>query len=290
MNAIIRHPDSRLDRIKPALACPACRGELSFEPDRALCAACDEAYPIRGGKVYFVQVPERTDQLDKLKGFCKRLLGRYYHSIGINLIAPVYPFGYARRVRRHLDPARQLVLNLGCGTHRIDENMIGVDLFDYDAVDVVCDLRALPFKSESIDAMVSVSVLEHVPDPRVVVAECDRCTKRGGIGMHLLPFLYPFHASPFDFHRFTHQGQQVLLDGWETVEQTNAAGPVTLMLICLIEFLSIVLSLGHEKLKAFINLLLCGLLFPVKFLDFPFINRKAFLTLAPTIFIVGRKP
>ncbi len=281
---------ARLERIKPILACPTCRGDLTYATDAAMCAACDLQFPIRNGRIYFVDVPERSDELDRVKGFFKRLLGRYYHAIGINIVAPVYPFGYLRRVRRHLDPARQIVVDLGCGSHRIDDHMIGADIFDYDAVDVVCDLAALPFRSSGLDALVSVSVLEHVRDPKVVIAECKRCAKPGGLSMHLIPFLYPFHASPFDFHRYTHKGQEVLLDGWETVEQSNAAGPVTLMLICLIEFLSILLSFGHQKLKALINLMLCGLLFPIKFLDFPFVDRKSFMTLAPTIFIVGRKP
>jgi len=58
--------------------------------------------------------------------------------------------------------------------------VIGVDLFDYDAADVVCDLAALPFADGSIDACVSRSVLEHVPDPPTVMEQCHRVTRSGG--------------------------------------------------------------------------------------------------------------
>jgi len=32
------------------------------------------------------------------------------------------------------------------------------------------------------------------------------------------------------------------------------------------------------------------LLFPINYLDFPFMNRTSFLGLTPTIFVVARKP
>jgi SAM-dependent methyltransferase len=168
--------------------------------------------------------------------------------------------------------------------------MICIDLFDYDAVDVVCDLAALPFKPCSVDAFVSRSVLEHLPDPEKVVRGFYQCTRPGGMGLHLIPFLFPFHASPCDFHRYTHKGQEILFKDWNIVRQTNATGPVTLGLITGIELLSILFSFGSEKLKPYVYLLLCGLLFPLKYLDVFFVGRKSFLTLAPTIVLVLRKP
>lgn len=107
--------------------------------------------------------------------------------------------------------------------------------------------------------------------------------------MHLIPFLYPFHASPYDFQRYTHKGQQTLFKGWKVIEQTNPTGPVTLGLVSLIEFLSILFSFGQEKIKSGLTLVFCLFLFPLKFLDFPFVNRKSFFPLAPTLFIVVKK-
>ncbi len=282
--------NQRLERIKSVLACPHCGAGLEFSEERAACRGCSNEYPIRNGKIYFVQPPQRTDELDRFKGRLKSLLGDWYYRIGIWLIAPTYPFNYAARIRRHLDPSRQIVVDLGCGNHRIDQDVITVDLFDYPAVDVVCDLDALPFQAGSIDGFVSRSVLEHVADPIGLIRQCRRCTRPGGMTIHLIPFLFPFHASPNDFHRYTHQGQQLLFQGWEIVEQTNATGPVTLALLCTIEFASTILSCGWNRLKVVTYLILCALLFPLKFLDFPFVNRKSFIGLAPSICLVGRKP
>ena len=279
----------RFERLKPILACPSDGGSLEYSAQAAQCQTCGAAYPIRRGKIYFVDVPERGDALDGLKGRLKRWLGKYYYTIGLHIVAPTYPFNYRRRIVQRLDPRQHIVVDIGCGNHRIDEHIIGLDLYDYDAVDVVCNLEALPFKPQSVDAFVSRSVLEHVADPVRVVQHMHRCTRTAGLSLHLIPFLFPFHASPFDFQRYTHKGLALLFKGWEVVEQTNATGPVTLGLISLIEFLSILLSGGQERVKAYVYLLLCLLLFPLKYGDALFVNRPSFLTLAPTIFLVVRK-
>lgn len=280
----------RLERAKSALACPACGGDLDFGSTEAGCTGCSKRYAIRNGKIYFVPVPDRRDELDSLKGALKRMLGRRYYSVGVHVFAPTYPFNYARRVRRHLDPARHIVVDAGCGNNRFDEDVIGLDVFDYPEVDLVCDLKALPFRVESVDAFVSRSVLEHVPDPWGVVREFHRCTRAGGFGVHALPFLFPFHASPGDFYRFTDRGARELFAGWRVVEQENLTGPVTLALLVGIEFASSLLAGPRPRLKAWLYLALCGVLFPLKYLDFPFVGRKRFASLAPTLVTVVRKP
>jgi len=276
-------------KLKSVLACPACQGALNFGDTEAVCLVCSARYPIRQGKIYFIQVSGRADELDTLKGRLKNWLGNYYYRIGVNVIAPTYPFNYLRKVREFFDPESQLVVDLGCGNHRIDENIIGLDLFDYAAVDVVCDLNQLPFKTDSVDGFISRSVLEHVPEPAAIVRQLYGKTRPGGYGIHLIPFLFPFHASPYDYMRFTHAGQKILFREWQMVEQTNPTGPITLGLLCLIEFLSIVLSLGNPKIKGYIYLLLCAGLFPLKYLDVLFVNRKSFFAMAPSILAVVRK-
>jgi SAM-dependent methyltransferase len=281
---------TRLDRLKAVLACPGCGGDLEYGEHQARCRGCGAAFPIRGCKIAFTEVPRREDSLDDLKGKLKRWLGPLYYSVGIDVIAPTYPINFRKLVRRYLDPRRQLVVDVGCGNRRLDPDVIGIDLFDYDAVDVVCDLTALPFKPGSVDAFVSRSVLEHVRDPAAAVRHLLRCTRPGGLGVHLIPFLFPFHASPHDYQRYTHKGHEVLFAGYELVEQRNATGPVTLFLLMTIELLSVLFSFGLPRLKALSYLLFCGLLFPLKYLDVVFVNRRCFLTMAPTIVSVLRKP
>jgi SAM-dependent methyltransferase len=281
--------ERRLERIKSALACPYCHSDLQFGDDAASCLGCGRRYPIRDYKVFFIDVPKRGDDFDRIKGWLKKRLGRGYYTIGVNIIAPTFPLNFARRILRHVDPTSALVVDAGSGNHRVHPDMICIDIFDYDAVDLVCTLDALPFRSGALDAVVSRSVLEHVGIPNEVVAEFHRCTRPGGIGIHMIPFMYPFHASPGDYHRFTHRGQELLFKEWTMVERTNPSGPVTVALLLVLETISTLFSANREPLKSIVYLLLCAVLFPLKFLDAPFVGRPAFMGCAASILSVVRK-
>jgi SAM-dependent methyltransferase len=272
------------------LACPACHGEMVEASDQFRCTGCAAGYAVRNGKIYFVEPMGAEDVLDVIKHRLKRYLGSLYYTVGVNVVAPSFPFNYAAAIRKHVDPRGLRVVDLGCGNHRIDDDIVTVDASDYDAVDIVARLEALPFKTGAIDALCSRSVLEHVSDLDSALAEIARCTASGGLSIHFVPFMFPFHASPYDFRRWTHVGAAQMLHGWDVVEQRATAGPISLFLICFLEFVSALLSFGNERVKATVYLLFCLMVFPIKFLDAPFVGRKAFLGLAPTMLTVVRKP
>jgi SAM-dependent methyltransferase len=69
--------------------------------------------------------------------------------------------------------------------------------------DIRSDAARLPLASGCCDAAICTEVLEHVPDPRPVIAEISRVLKSGGALLITVPFLFPFHADPFDFGRYT---------------------------------------------------------------------------------------
>ena len=279
----------RFDTILSIVVCPSCHQDLVRQSDRLVCSGCAKNYEIRGHTILFIPSMAQDDSLDRLKNSLKRLLGRLYYTVGIGLIAPTFPFRYRRNIRRFLNE-NAVVIDIGSGNHRLDDYVITLDGVAYDAVDIVADLRWLPFRSASVDGIVSRSVLEHIPDLSPLLSEIRRCVRVGGYTAHLIPFLFPYHASPDDFQRFTASGAAHLFEGWEIVEQKAATGPVTLFLICFVEFMSSVLSFGSSTLKAFEYLILCGVVFPLKFLDIFFVERRSFLGIAPSIFTVARKP
>lgn len=280
----------RLDRLLSVLACPECRGDLVFDAEGGACSGCAKHYPVRNGKIYFVLPPIHIeDNLDQIKYRMKGRLGKYYYLIGVDFIAPTYPFNFSREIRGRIEPRQKIVVDIGSGASRIDPNIICMDLFDYENVDVVCDVTAIPFRDGTIDAFVSRSMLEHVPEPQRVVSEIKRCTMIGGYSMHLIPFMMPFHASPYDFQRYTHKGALQLFSGWECVTQFAPFGPITLLMQSTIECLSAIFSFGSERMKTFLYLGFCLVLFPIKFLDAPFVRRSRLIGIAPSIFTVVRK-
>jgi SAM-dependent methyltransferase len=69
--------------------------------------------------------------------------------------------------------------------------------------DVLADACELPFASCSMDCVVCCEVLEHVRNPEAAVMEMHRVLAPGGVLIASTPFLYPVHADPDDFSRFT---------------------------------------------------------------------------------------
>ncbi|HSG97872.1 MAG TPA: class I SAM-dependent methyltransferase, partial [Woeseiaceae bacterium] len=72
--------------------------------------------------------------------------------------------------------------------------------------DVFGDAQALPFADNSIDHALLLDVIEHIPEPDRSLAELYRILKPGGSLTLQVPFLYPLHDDPLDFHRWTRHG------------------------------------------------------------------------------------
>jgi ubiquinone/menaquinone biosynthesis C-methylase UbiE len=103
------------------------------------------------------------------------------------------------------------LLDIGCGDmlDRIGftpgEEYVGVDITKSKYTKLLADIHKLPFKNESFDSCICNAVLEHVKEPAIVLNECNRVLRRGGVMWVSVPFLQPIHAK-YDFRRFTGQG------------------------------------------------------------------------------------
>jgi SAM-dependent methyltransferase len=81
--------------------------------------------------------------------------------------------------------------------------MIATDLNAGPGVVQVDVERPLPFEDGSIDSVLAFHLFEHVYDLDRIAPECQRILKPGGRVYLSLPFLYEFHADPWDYWRFT---------------------------------------------------------------------------------------
>jgi len=280
----------KLRRLEGRLACPQDGADLTFTEAAAECAACGRSYPVRDGRIYFTEPLRADDALDSIKERAKRRFGSFYYRVLRPLLAPAYPFDYRGYVLRHVEPGRDVVIDLGSGNHRMHPDVFALDGMDYPHIDIVCDMRRLPFRAGAIDAFASSSVLEHVFGVEDVLAQIDRATRNGGHSIHIIPFMYPFHASPDDFQRFTHVGAARMLRGWRIERQVAAAGPFSLFNAIVSEIAAAALSLGNARVKAPVYLVASALLAPLKFLDWPFVGGRALLAICPVILTHLVKP
>ena len=75
------------------------------------------------------------------------------------------------------------------------------------SVEIAAD-GTLPLEDESVDAVVSTQVLEHVADPQVYLAECFRVLRPGGRLLLSTHGIMVYHPDPVDLWRWTAEGLQ----------------------------------------------------------------------------------
>ena len=114
------------------------------------------------------------------------------------------------------------VLDAGAGEMRHSQHFkrqryIGVDLgvgdsaWDYGKLDVIADLTALPFPSESFDACINIVTLEHVREPLAALKEIERTLALNGRALIIVPHEWEVHQSPHDYFRYTRNAMSYLL-------------------------------------------------------------------------------
>lgn len=228
-----------------------------------------EKYQIKNGKYIFIPVQEEvvTDFLDKIKYKIKKY-NKIYSAL-IEIISPVYPqpfFDAKRIIRNDIKGKNVVALNLGSGNSDFGDDLLNVDLLPYHNVDVICDIEEMPFKDNSVDYIINIAVLEHVPNPQKVIAEIHRILKPNGKIYCFIPFMQPFHASPYDFQRFTYEGMKHQFKNFEILN-LKPVGPTSGMLWVVQEWFALLFSFGIKPLHTFLYLLFIILTFPIKFLD-----------------------
>jgi SAM-dependent methyltransferase len=124
------------------------------------------------------------------------------------------------------------VLDIGCGMQPY-RHMLGGRVIEYVGVDRVGELtrptivgtaEALPADDASVDVVLCTMVLEHVVDPRKVLAEARRVVKPGGRLVLTVPSVWPAHEMPHDYWRFTRSGLEQLLGEFEFEGEIEALG------------------------------------------------------------------
>ncbi|WP_348799472.1 class I SAM-dependent methyltransferase [Flavobacterium adhaerens] len=110
------------------------------------------------------------------------------------------------------------LLDIGCGKMPYKEHIlrhsgvneyIGLDIENaliYDQLvqpDFTWNGKLMPFVNESFDCAIGTEVLEHCPNPEVVLKETFRVLKKDGCFFFTVPFLWNLHEVPHDEYRYT---------------------------------------------------------------------------------------
>ncbi len=194
-------------------------------------------------------------------------------------------------LRKYGPPSAQgVILNLGSGSRPRVGDAIHVDATVFPGVDVVSDIAELPFQDGSVDAILCLAVLEHVPDPVRIVREIHRVLRPGGVCYLTTPFMQPYHSSPQDYQRWTLDGLRILLSDF-LVERTGVRhGPTSALTLVLANWFAIICGLGSRRLSDIFLMIWAAMLAPVAHVfDLPLNRLRISENMASGYFIVGRK-
>ena len=132
------------------------------------------------------------------------------------------------------------VLDVGCSDQRIKKFLLpdceytGLDYYStatewYETRPTIYgDAHALPFADAQFDTVLLLDVLEHLQAPEVCVKEIERVLRTGGNLFLKVPFMYPIHDAPVDFHRWTRFGLVQLAGkhGFQIVSERHIGEPL----------------------------------------------------------------
>jgi hypothetical protein len=298
----------RLSRVRAALRCPACMGELETRPDEMACLGCAERYPFAGERPVLIARADRGAVEAHLASEDGRRMANEYAAPPSQATAEpawVRVLRPPQVMHRYFPEPRDgpakvlfaagaggppLVLNVGGGPQRETPGEITLNIGPFPNVDLIADGQRIPVADGTFDAVFSLAVLEHVPDPQRVVAEMIRVLRPGGYLYSEVPFIFFFHGYPTDYTRFTLEGMKRLFRGLDEARFGLTHGPVSAVLQSGNMALQMLVPPRPRLLRKAANGIYRWLFFPFKYLDLMLREHPDAHTVAGGFWVLGRKP
>lgn len=304
-------------RLRDILACPTCRGPLTFGEGLS-CLQCGAVFEERNGIPILLDEESRREILNFYQGRPERdegNNGRRSRSLNERLMAwlthpPSRKIGDVtvpnlRKLWRLLETAgsEPRVLMVGKLKPRINGQWIEefpeiraleaatlrLDIQAGPGVDVVGDGHKLPFLDSSLDAAIALTTLKHLRNPFTFVSELYRVLKPGGLVYAQCVLFDPYHRCPGDYVHFTTSGIVQLFSQFKPVETGVNTGPCYTMFKLLPYSLACLLSFNSRILY---NLVLYGsawALSPIRYLDHFLLKNPWKDYVAFSNYFIGRK-
>ncbi len=147
------------------------------------------------------------------------------------------------------------VLDIGCADNYLekllneDSQYIGIDYpttadeMYHTTPTIYGDAHNLSIADSIIDNVALLDVLEHLHTPDKCIKEIQRVLKPNGALCLQVPFMYPIHDAPYDFHRWTIFGlTQLLINHGFEIESAYSQGNIS-------ETFSLLTNIGLAKIS-----------------------------------------
>jgi SAM-dependent methyltransferase len=193
-----------------------------------------------------------------------------------------------RRLERFVQETKDdgPILDLGSGNRRLAPWVTTLDIAAGPDVDVVGDIKALPFPAGHAGVVIVQQVLEHVDDPAAAASEIRRILRDGGYAYIEVPFMFPVH-DPHDYGRWTEDGLRSLLRDFETVESGVSMGPFAALGV--LAHRTLTLRARRLVTEAAASIVVSWLLAPLRLLDRLLPASPSDTLAAGSVYVIVRK-
>jgi uncharacterized protein YbaR (Trm112 family) len=221
------------------VVCPSCRGRLETATIELSCGGCGSTFPVAAGvpvlltddslftadqvlsgtHTYYERKIRERPLKQRLRRSLPSLAGDASRVVVDDLLRSQCPAG-----------ALGLVLGGGERVQSMERRVPAVDWLVSDVdlgygPDLVADAQATPLDDAVASVVVAEMVLEHVLDPVAAAREMQRVCREGGVIVATVPFCFPWHGIPYDFHRWTPSGLRAMFDWTEPLHLGAGQGP-----------------------------------------------------------------
>lgn len=280
------------------LVCPKCFGQIKLndavKKKKFICLECGKKYSfIDNTPCLLIKPIDYSNQeigSDRIINHLKVLFKKYpkvfslfYYTTGASFVGKS-----ADQAIKKLD-SDKLIVSLGSGVKKIREDVVNIDFYPFSNVDLIADIYHLPFKDNSVDAIINEFVLEHTKYPKDIVKEIYRVLKPNGLLYLAVPFVASFHSSPDDYYRWSKNGLRELLKDFEEDEIGIRCGPTSAMVSVVNEWLATLFSFGFSFLHQIILIILMIITGPLKIIDYFIYKFSSSENIAYGFYFIGRK-
>jgi SAM-dependent methyltransferase len=206
------------------------------------------------------KVSEQLNQVLKMRRYTYKKRNKHV----ADLIIAILIRDFIKKAKRKLPKNnKMIIIDIGCGNKPYEDlfpnNLyIGIDIDPHSNADIIASADAIPIRDEIFDLALLTEVLEHTPEPAIVLSEINRILKPGGFLILTVPQYWFLHEIPNDFYRFTIYGIHYLLkkSGFELVFVESKGGRVLMVGMQLIFLLTSLGKIGQALSKIIIPLIL----------------------------------
>jgi len=296
-------------KLKRIIACPNCKSALlNIDQEKINCKECGELYDIINDKPVLINNDSPVLKWFELKKESTSSEKRRYSELFRALYSRLRPedrvwTNSSQKAMQELleinnpDADDANVVLIGSGLESVFrriltpyKNIIRIGLTNQENMDLLSDICDIPLRKDSINLILSSSVLEHVYDPEKAVKEIFRVVKPGGYVYAEIPFMRAYHMAPVDYQRYTISGIEELFkrNGFTLVNKGICSGPFTALALFLVDLCGSLFSFNW-CIKEILMPILSLIVHPLKYLDRLFEKSTWAEISACNFYYIGKK-